>query len=376
MQKKKLGQKTNGIYYVSYYEDGARHRVTTGTRDVKIARQFMRELTSTPAASPSPRRTSVQAGGMTMEQLFDRCLRTVWSEVKSKATVRSHAKILSEMIGSTLVADMNYQAVEALKDALFARSYKPGTVHRKLCTVSRALNYATRIVDEKGKPVLAHMIPMPTVKARNSRDRVISDSEEDAIFAAIAARAEINPTRDWKRFGHLIRFLLDTGCRLGEALGLSDADIEEHDVATFVAFRRYHTKNDKPRTLPLTKAVILSLPYLRGASVKGKLFPIKAATVWYMFKSIREDLRSNGIDVSDVVLHTMRHTALTRLARSGRVELSRISDWAGHSSMQVTKDHYLHLMPEDKLSTLSVIEGMNTKSANKASHDGIGVIRQ
>jgi integrase len=40
------------------------------------------------------------------------------------------------------------------------------------------------------------------------------------------------------------------------------------------------------------------------------------------------------------------------------VPIERISEWAGHSSVQVTMDHYLHLMPEDKLGTLDVIESM------------------
>lgn len=100
------------------------------------------------------------------------------------------------------------------------------TVHPKLCAVSKALNHATRITDGNGRPILQGKVPMPTVMARNTRDRVLSKDEEAAIFAAVKARVAKEPTRDWKRFGLLLRFLLDTAARLGEAVNVSDARIQ------------------------------------------------------------------------------------------------------------------------------------------------------
>lgn len=139
---------------------------------------------------------------------------------------------------------------------------------------------------------------MPTVVTKNFRSRVITAAEEKAIFSAITKRANSEPTRSWTRFAHLIRFLLDTGCRLGEALNLSDALIEADGDATFVTFSRYSTKNDEPRKLPPSKAIIASLPYLRSCAVGGKLFPMKPQTVWYMWNSIRSDLVAAGLPVN------------------------------------------------------------------------------
>lgn len=299
-----------------------------------------------------------------MGQLLDRCLQTVWSarEVRSQRTVKSNAKILREMIGDVPVADMTYTRLQDLVKELFARGYAAGTVHRKMCAVSKALTEATMLTDSDGKPVLAGKPKMPAVNAKNARDRVLGVEEEHAMFGAIAARAAAEPHRQWSRFGHLMRFLLDTGCRLGEALNVGTTDLETRHDAVFVSFPRYTTKNEKPRELPLTKAIRDSLPALQQTAVGGKLFPMKSQTVWYMFSTIRRDLAANGWSVSDVVLHTMRHTCLTRLARSGKVPLERISDWAGHSTLQVTMDHYRHMMPEDKLSTLDVLEHISASN--------------
>jgi integrase len=122
---------------------------------------------------------------------------------------------------------------------------------------------------------------------------------------------------------------------------------------TFVHFRQYRTKNDKPRQLPLSEAVVTELPYLRLAAVGGKLFPLKSATAWYMWDNIRDDMKDQGFDLSDVVLHTMRHTRLTRLAKAG-VAIHKISQWAGHSDIKVTWNHYAHLAPNDLLDLVPV----------------------
>ena len=358
-----LKRKPSGIYFVEFYEGDTRRRITTGSTDAKSARQRARDIVTGAAAPvPASRTARRKVGGMTMGQLLDRCCQTVWSprEVRSQRTVKSNAKILREMIGDVPVADMTYTRLQDLVQELFARGYAAGTVHRKMCAVSKALTEATMLTEADGRPVLAGKPKMPSVNAKNARDRVLGVDEEHAMFRAIAARSVAEPNRPWVRFAHLMRFLLDTGCRLGEALNVGVNDLKTRNSAVFVSFPRYTTKNEKPRELPLTTAIRQSLPHLRQTAVGGKLFPMKSQTVWYMFSTIRSELVAEGFAVSDVVLHTMRHTCLTRLARSGKVPLERISDWAGHSTLQVTMDHYRHMMPEDKLSTLDVIEEISS----------------
>jgi integrase len=125
-----------------------------------------------------------------------------------------------------------------------------------------------------------------------------------------------------------------------------------------VAFPRYRTKNKKPRVVWLTKAIIETLPILRANAIDGRLFHITPATAWYMWNGIREDLKVQGYDMDDVKLHTLRHTCLTRMAQSGKFRIEQISDWAGHSSIQITMDRYRHMLPSDSAHLVDHLDAM------------------
>lgn len=365
--------KTSGILYVEFYLDGERQRVSCKTRNMREARR----IASTIVNGEAPMTTSgaPKSGAVTMSMLFDRMQDTDWSprKCKSQATIRSNIKILNGYIGDELVTDMTHQRLERLVAALFAAGYKAGTVDRKLNAVGAALGRATIETDRFGTPWLIGKPKLPKITVNNFKDRVLSADEERAIFKAIFARLAAEPTRDWQRYHCLIRFLLDTGCRLSEALNLTTKDVETREVngrsITFAVFPRYKTKSGKPRQIPLTDTVARNLDHLAWGSPGGSYFKISPATAWYMWdKSIRADVKAAGYDIDDVTLHTMRHTCLTRLAKSGKVRLEQISDWAGHSSLQITRDRYLHLMPEDQLPVLDVLNAMAATSSTAGSN--------
>lgn len=372
-RSKKVGYeikvKPSGVYFVEYYADDVRRRESCDTRDFKEAQTRARQIvagnwkapTAQEKAATAVIKRPMMAGEITMAQLFDRCRQTIWrkGEIRGFATAVSNARILSEMIGHELITDMNYSRLEALKAELFAKGYSPGTVDRKMNAVGSALTQATKETDADKKPWLLGKPAMPTVVTNNFKDRVVSTEEELAIFAAIDARMVKQPTRDWRRFGYLIRFLLDTGCRQGEALGLLEMSVETADNYSYALFPRYSTKNLRPREMPLSNRIVATLPYLRMNAIGGKLFPIKASTVWGMFENIRGDVGKAGFNIDDVTIHTFRHTCLTRLAKSRKVGLLDLSEWAGHSSVQITKERYIHLMREDKLPTLAVLNAIS-----------------
>ena len=85
-------------------------------------------------------------------------------------------------------------------------------------TLSAALLLATKMTDDQGQPLLLAKPTFPTFVIQNIQGRVISDEEAAALFEVIAKRREAEPHRDWRRFDALIRFLLATACRRGEAL--------------------------------------------------------------------------------------------------------------------------------------------------------------
>jgi len=380
----KFRQKPNGMWLVDYEDGtGARRRVSTGIKtaptrtappDVKAAGRDivlgLRAPTTPTAAAPKARK---EDGRLTMSGLFDKCEATVWhpDNARAQATIRSNLKYLRERIGDVAVEDMTFSRLEQLVAEMKASGAMPATIKRKLDMVSKALRMATMWSDEQGRPLLSYKPPMPTVVVNNLKDRTISRAEEEAIFVAIEKRRQTEPARQWRKFAALIRFLFATGGRLGESLILGPHSVKEMAGQSYVTFPRYRTKSGKPRTVPLTPDAIEALGGLMQdltldkATGEWRFFAFTSTTAWYMFSNIRDDVKAEtGLDLSDVTLHTVRHTTLTRLAQGG-MGLAQLQQWAGHSDPKITAERYVHLMPSDLVGGLSILGTAPTRSENQ-----------
>lgn len=289
---------------------------------------------------------------MNVSDLLRYCELHEWRGHRSKATLRTNIKQLRALIGDEDIASLHYTRLKRLASDLEnygGRTAAPATIKRKLDTLSNALTVATKMTNDDGSPVLIAKPTFPTFEIDNIQERVISDEEVAALFEVIAARREADPARDWTRFDALMRFLLATACRRGEALRVWPGHIERRDVdgvtRHFVTFERYTTKSKKPRTLPLSTEIVALLPALRLQAGNGPLFPFTASQLWGMWKSVRQDMAARGFDFSLVRYHTTRHTTLTKAMK--RFPLAKVSKLAGHASIQITADRYGHLSADD-----------------------------
>jgi integrase len=135
--------------------------------------------------------------------------------------------------------------------------------------------------------------------------------------------------------------LFDTGLRIGEACSLTWADIEgTPPVAVHV--RKGKTKYAR-RRVPVTKRASDVLESIRRGS--GPVFHRHGRAInqpWanHPFTAIRKEL---GLP-SDCVLHSLRHSYLTRLGNAG-VSPFVLQRLAGHSNIALTA-RYSH--PDDE----------------------------
>jgi integrase len=139
----------------------------------------------------------------------------------------------------------------------------------------------------------------------------------------------------------LTQFLWHVGCRAGEALNLPWERINFSEKR--VSFIK--TKTLMPRTLPMSSDVEQIL--LRARKLSGSNdcpFPRD----YYSFreeykKAVRYVCRELGLSEQiekEWVIHTLRHTCLTRLANRGATA-AQIQQWAGHRSLKVSQG-YVH----------------------------------
>ncbi|HEY0623192.1 site-specific integrase [Sphingomonas sp.] len=302
--------------------------------------------------------STIRKDGTTLYNWLETCLEELWAPhlVKAVATHQSNVRILQRHFGAdALVSELTAQRVADFAKELRAKGYAEGSIKKLLGTLSRALRHASNSLDAAGGKVLDNRPNFPTISVRNKQDRVVSRVEETAMFDAIDARLEREPNRPWWRFKMLIVLMIDGGFRLGEALSLGPRSIRDKrwlDPVTgaarggrFLALDRYATKTDRPREVPATARILAALPALNAQAVRGQWFGWGKRTTgpWYLWDNIRDDLAKAGHDFSDVRLHTLRHTCLTRLAEGG-MDLLALRDWAGHSDIKITAERYIHLM--------------------------------
>jgi site-specific recombinase XerD len=146
----------------------------------------------------------------------------------------------------------------------------------------------------------------------------------------------------------MFRFLLQTGCRMGELLNLrldSSFDFEAWKV-------RITGKGNRERIIPLTEKTCRALQeYLkvRKPAEKGEQAfflnsqgrPIRASTVRRQFRMI---CNKAGLHKAGLTVHKLRHTCLTLLLNAG-VDLVTLKQIAGHQYIRTTAV-YLHVSEE------------------------------
>jgi integrase len=147
-------------------------------------------------------------------------------------------------------------------------------------------------------------------------------------------------------------------------------DASGDDVeAVFFHWYEHETKTSTERTVPAQPRAAEIIRQLSDVCGGGPFFPWAkgSSTPWLMWDTIRSDLKAGGMNIDDVVLHTLRHTCANRLRRSGH-PLEEVQRWLGHSSMAVTADVYTHV------DSLDLFHSMQSKSngAKRTIRDGDG----
>jgi integrase len=193
------------------------------------------------------------------------------------------------------------------------------TINRKLAALSKCMKYA------KGEVPSLELPEMPFFKERKGRIRFLTPEEEHRMFNGLSPKHRA-----------FSKFLLYTGCRVGEAVALEWQDV----TGTHVTFWR--TKGDRPRTVPLSERAKEALR--EGREAKGaKPWAIRYDaynTDWQRAKAA-----AGLAHDPQVVPHVLRHTCASRLVQAN-VNLKKIQEWLGHGSIAQTVQ-YAHLARTD-----------------------------
>jgi integrase len=141
---------------------------------------------------------------------------------------------------------------------------------------------------------------------------------------------------EFKRF---LQFLLNTGCRRNEALGVMWDDVDL--IKRQIVIRGQIGKMGRRRTVPVNDN-LLSVFNEWQCAHEGRVFPsFEPNQVTMKFRRWANQIRlPKGIS-----LHSLRATFACHLIKNG-VDIYTVSRLLGHSSVKVTEKHYLALDPQ------------------------------
>lgn len=243
---------------------------------------------------------------MKLSRLYNELLRTDWSNLKSPRSVKSLSDDVLNYFGDGCdIRTIDYQKVVEFTNAMKKTGITGSTINRKLAVLSKFFTVARRHDPKINRPEITRQ------KEGRPRQRILT-SEEANLLAS---------TEEWKypEYRDLTIVLIDTGVRPSE-ITEGDWSVRGDELTL------RDTKNGDDRTIILTPEAKAALDRLK----KGRRF--KYNTYYLEFKRVAKAL---GMD-DEVVVYTLRHTALSRLANATDNVLL-IQKWAGHKDLQTTQ---------------------------------------
>jgi integrase len=326
------------------------------------------------------------------------CETTHASKPKTLEHYRFGAKALLgfERLAHAKLDEITGQDIATLAESLRAREFKVSSVNRVLQVLRRAFALAAEwAVTEKA------LAKVRMLSGENHRERILSESEQDAYLAAAGSIGDsmllayekaltgIRATKrgetpikpeDPYRLRDVIALLLDTAIRPEEAFRLRWEQLR--DGAVWILSGK--TANAR-RRIPLSPQAASFLEMRRGATAEGWVFPAPTRSGHIESTTLkrRHAAACKLSSVAHFELYTCRHSCLTRWAASG-MDPWTLAYLAGHSDMNITR-RYVHPTASTIAAALDRARGTSEapgghnsghspENQHKDATDGSGVI--
>jgi len=242
-------------------------------------------------------------------------------------------------LGSVKVAQLTYDHCDALHRRVSVRT--PIQANRVIGLLRKSCNLAVRWrwIDRNPAQGIA-------LNPENKRERYLKPDEIDRLYAAMKGHPE-------KTSCDVIRFLILTGCRSGEAFRARwDQFDAEFRVWTKPAAT---TKQKKLHRVPVSAAVSDLLKYRRDCVRSEWVFPSHTGEAFVSIKKTWASLCAEA-GLEDVRLHDLRHTFASMLVSSG-ASLPLIGAMLGHTQ-PITTARYAHLFDDPLMDAAETVSRM------------------
>lgn len=236
---------------------------------------------------------------------------------------------LESLLGAHKIDALKPEHIEAYKSARLDDGMKASSINNELRVLRTMLRWAR---DEQG---LGAIVPAFKMLPKSGKPRVRFWTEEEIRKLYVAARAK------HRALEPILHFLLDTGCRKGEAMAARWTWVDwAEGLLRIPVTAEWKPKDKEAREVPISDALMATLKGLPRTC--EAIFPASGGRPHRGFpeKPWRRLLKASGVTGGP---HTARHTFASHFLRN-RPELLLLADVLGHSLTRVT-ELYTHLLP-------------------------------
>jgi len=354
--------KKNKNYYIQFFWNKKRYRISTRARNYKLAQDI---LAKKRAAIAENRFLDIKnEKRISFEEMSDLFLKK-YSVVYKKSFKQdvSRVNILRKFFKEKCLQDITSEMINDYVALRQNEKKKPSTINRELACLKTIFSKAIEWGYTSHNPVLQ-------VKLFNEddykRERYLTKEELQRLVDVCKS-----PLKEMVIVAYM------TGMRRGEILNLKFEDIDfSHNI-----IQVKNSKSGKRRFIPMNRTLANLLMEIKQKNGNSPyVFASRKGDPRKDFRcSFTEALRKANI--KNFRFHDLRHTCASHLVTSG-IDLLTVKELLGHSSLEMTM-RYAHLSPDFKRKAVDILDGVidvgqpkltrfdlssATRSATRGSH--------
>ena len=387
-------RKKGGTFYITYQVRPRQRRTVKGCKDKAATEALARKL----EADVMLRREGVidvraeklaQWESLPIEDHladYENTMRARGVTTKHLAATLGCIRMVSDACGFQRPLDLDPARVSAYVADVRRKGTGARTINARLTAFKAFTRWLFRTERMRTDP----MMQVAKLNARTDRRRERRALADDEVVRLLHA-AERGPA--FRRLtgpdrAVLYRLAVETGLRKGEIASLTPASFNLRDPeAATVAVAAAYSKHRRDDVVPLRADLAgVMAAFIAGKPTDGRLFrlpdkpaamlkaDLRRARAWWI-KEVRDPaerrrrrassfLTSRDESGRVVDFHALRHTFITRLARSG-VTPAAAKSLARHSTIMLTMDHYTHTLISDERAALDTLPSLSPAPAER-----------
>jgi len=408
-------RRKDGPYYITYTIRPGTRKTVCGCKDKKATEALARKLEGEAmlrakgvidsAAEKLAHWDAVPLDRHLVD--FERMMRGKGGTAEHVGRTLAYIRDFLSLCGFKKQADLDAAKVAACVTDLKRDGLPPREKARKRRPLSAravnarltALKAFTRWLFRTGRMRTDPMMQVAKLNSRIDRKRVRRALADDEVSWLIrtAEKGPVVRGMAGRDRAMLYRLALETGLRASELASLTPASFSLADpVEATVKVAAAYSKHRRDDILPLRRDVAEAVAvFIEGMPADDRLFAVPDKTAEMIQTDLaaardawieeadtdkEREARTKTTFLSDkdgsdrvVDFHALRHTFITRLARSG-VAPAVAKSLARHSTITLTMDHYTHTLIGDERAALDRLPGITpvTPEAEVARATGTG----